>query len=394
MLTISANLSITGDLIITTSGSVTQAAGIFDIGTGGNNQDINIDGGSLSITGGSTNIHGLLIGINSSTIAFTGGTILIDDEIDIFSGTSLSVSTTLTSVNQDDIEIDGNASMTVSAGALITGFDDLQFIGDGGSYTQTGGVTSFEDQIEIDGTNATINISGGTMDIAFDINFAGGAGNQVNVSGTGTVTTTEITGTNQNTSITGGGTMVVGGVVLPVDLLYFKASRESSEILLEWATASEINNDHFEIEKSFDGINFSKSIEVSGSGNSSDQVKYNYVDMVAQNGDVYYRLSQVDFDGTSETYNTIFVGGEIPENNISIYPNPSDGANLTLRSLSSEANTGLVIIYNLKGNVISKHHLAFNESQISMNPKLPKGIYFAKIQIGLQIVTKKFVVNK
>ncbi len=87
--------------------------------------------------------------------------------------------------------------------------------------------------------------------------------------------------------------------VLPIELLYFTGEKKScNNNLLIWATATETNNDHFEIERSSDAINFTKIKEIPGSINSLETKKYVYVDLNPESGVNYYRLKQVDLDGT------------------------------------------------------------------------------------------------
>ncbi len=87
--------------------------------------------------------------------------------------------------------------------------------------------------------------------------------------------------------------------VLPIELLYFNGERKyCSQNMLIWSTATETNNDHFEIERSSDAINFKKIKEIPGSINSLETKKYVYTDSNPESGINYYRLKQVDLDGT------------------------------------------------------------------------------------------------
>lgn len=91
---------------------------------------------------------------------------------------------------------------------------------------------------------------------------------------------------------------------LPVTWLYFTArANDSHEVALNWATASEINNDRFEIERSADGSSFEKIGTVNGNGNSVQTIEYSFKDTTVQRGVYYYRLKQVDFDGRFEYSN-------------------------------------------------------------------------------------------
>jgi hypothetical protein len=88
--------------------------------------------------------------------------------------------------------------------------------------------------------------------------------------------------------------------ILPIELLSFNAKRSDEEtILLQWATASEINNDYFEIEKSYNGIEFHSIGIVKGAGNSSTTSSYSYEDKSGESHRLtYYRLAQIDYDRT------------------------------------------------------------------------------------------------
>lgn len=109
---------------------------------------------------------------------------------------------------------------------------------------------------------------------------------------------------------------------LPVEWLSFEAFKGNNDAVnLSWSTASEVNNDYFEIERSENGKEFSVIASVEGNGNSSAVSTYQYTDSKPLNGTSYYRLKQVDFDGQYE-YSVIRAV------NIAaayfVYPNPAD----------------------------------------------------------------------
>ncbi|MGV3642348.1 MAG: hypothetical protein ACO1NZ_17630, partial [Adhaeribacter sp.] len=125
---------------------------------------------------------------------------------------------------------------------------------------------------------------------------------------------------------------------LPVELISFEGEATKSGVLLEWATATEKNNDRFEVERSTNGVTFTKIAEVKGNGNATAKRTYSLRDAKASRGTHYYRLKQVDFDGTSEYSKMIAV-----ENNLSaaasgllVAPNPANGQ-FTIALDNSEA---------------------------------------------------------
>jgi len=109
---------------------------------------------------------------------------------------------------------------------------------------------------------------------------------------------------------------------LPVEWLSFEAIKRNNDgVDLSWSTASEVNNDYFEIERSENGKDFGAIASVEGNGNSSAVSTYQYTDSQPLNGTSYYRLKQVDFDGQYEY-------SDIRAINIAtayfVYPNPAD----------------------------------------------------------------------
>lgn len=92
---------------------------------------------------------------------------------------------------------------------------------------------------------------------------------------------------------------------LPVELIEFNGKYFNTGLKLYWSTASEINNDYFEILKSYDSFNFFKIASVRGKGNSNSLVEYEYIDYEVCDTIVYYKLKQVDYDGTIKEYGPI-----------------------------------------------------------------------------------------
>ena len=99
--------------------------------------------------------------------------------------------------------------------------------------------------------------------------------------------------------------LVDNSTPLPVTLLNFEVDCENGFTVLNWSTASEINNDYFVIEKSTDAINFFPIATVQGNGNSNTVLSYTYTDETPNYATTYYRLKQVDFDGKFEYFNVV-----------------------------------------------------------------------------------------
>lgn len=106
-----------------------------------------------------------------------------------------------------------------------------------------------------------------------------------------------------------GGTSTLDcSVVLPIELSDFFAERKEGHNLITWITQSEVNNSHFELERSTDGLAFERIAVLSGLGNSTLEAIYEYKDQNFINREInYYRLKQVDFDGVFEYFDIISV---------------------------------------------------------------------------------------
>jgi hypothetical protein len=87
-------------------------------------------------------------------------------------------------------------------------------------------------------------------------------------------------------------------ITLPIELLSFKVENIIEYNNISWVTASEVNNDYFLLEESVDGINWTYLSKINGNGNSTEKIEYYYQDRNFVNNINYYRLTQVDFDGT------------------------------------------------------------------------------------------------
>lgn len=173
---------------------------------------------------------------------------------------------------------------------------------------------------------------------------------------------------------------------LPVKLVSFTADKyNETQSQLKWATSSEINNDHFDIERSADGLAWSKIGEVKGAGNSNETMEYSYTDEATMTGANYYRLKQVDFDGKFEYSNIAevdFDGGR-PLNTtvMSIYPNPlSAGKGLNIALKESDDNIKNIIITNEVGQVVYKTDVQETQGYEIQGLDLPAGIYMVNVQ--------------
>lgn len=92
---------------------------------------------------------------------------------------------------------------------------------------------------------------------------------------------------------------------LPIELINFDATNQNTYNLITWSSASEHNNDYYLVERSTDGFNWSVVNNQNGAGNSTSKIDYSFRDFTYEAAINYYRLTQVDIDGQSETFKTI-----------------------------------------------------------------------------------------
>jgi hypothetical protein len=152
------------------------------------------------------------------------------------------------------------------------------------------------------------------------------------------------------------GPLIFGGfssTTLPVELTYFKAIPDNGRVNINWETASQVNCDYFSVERSTDGSNFSSIAQVKGKGNSSQSDAYAYADESAPEGTSYYRLTEVDFDGSKHYYSPVSVNIK-SSSTITVYPNPvHTGSTVTIEIAPSEISNDVdVSIVNLEGKKI------------------------------------------
>jgi hypothetical protein len=181
---------------------------------------------------------------------------------------------------------------------------------------------------------------------------------------------------------------------LPVKLIDFTATAvENSYIRLDWSTALEINNAGFEVERSTNGIEFTKIGWMVGHDNSTTQQVYTFDDKtVLPNTRYYYRLKQVDNGNVAFEYSKVIsgmiTGKKINENDILVYPNPVDK---NLFVVVPEGKVGLISITNILGEVI--YTSSDNVQNKTMVPfeNLSSGYYFVTVKGDNLLVTKKIL---
>lgn len=180
--------------------------------------------------------------------------------------------------------------------------------------------------------------------------------------------------------------------VLPIELVFFTANCNGKSSLIEWTTATEKNNDFFVLERSTDAVNFKEIARVAGAGNSIEPINYAYTDYGVRNGDNYYRLVQVDYDGTSTASEIIVANclGTDGEPEVLAYPNPF-GDDLTLRFENFGNIQATVEVYDMLGRMVhtQKVNCSQNDYEVVLRlAGLSDGTY------NVRISTADFVINR
>lgn len=178
---------------------------------------------------------------------------------------------------------------------------------------------------------------------------------------------------------------------LPVKLLFFTAENTDNNGVLAWATATETDNDHFDVERSLDGVSFEKIGQVAGHDNSAQTINYGYndADLSSHNVNViYYRLKQVDIDGNFQYSNIASVNVSADQQNfhiISTYPNPF-ADHFSVSFFSPALQPVRMSVYDIRGSLVSEETISAAEGMniysIPGASHLASGFYTMNITVG------------
>lgn len=180
-----------------------------------------------------------------------------------------------------------------------------------------------------------------------------------------------------------------GATPLPVQLLFFKANPSSKGVDLKWATASEKGAHYFAIEKSLNGKDFTEIGRVDAAGTTISRQDYSFFDGNALLGRNYYRLKEVDFDGTYEYFNITFADTD-GKRAVSLYPNPIQHSHLQFKMNFASDEQGHAKVYNSTGALVSS--FTFHGTSYNEETNLRPGAYVLKVSVGKELFTQRFVV--
>ena len=193
-------------------------------------------------------------------------------------------------------------------------------------------------------------------------------------------------------------TLVVG-LVIPVELTAFNASVNKNDVVLNWTTATELNNLGFEIQRRTSNGDYISLGFINGKGTTTEMNDYSFIDKTVDAGSYTYRLMQKDFDGTFAYSQEVEVDIDLPldyslDQN---YPNPFNPTT-TIRYAIPEDNFVSIKLYDVLGNEVitlvneqkqaGRYEMLFNASNIA------SGVYYYQISSGSFTQTRKLMLMK
>jgi len=202
----------------------------------------------------------------------------------------------------------------------------------------------------------------------------------------------QITG-HFTTGFSGFGVGAVQASALPVELTQFTGRTEKSNAVLEWNTATEFNNQGFNIlrrteaERSFTNIGW-----VDGAGTTNTPQAYQLVDKNLADGQYYYQLEQVDFDGAVSYSEIITIKVDLGNISIALKPNPAFGfVNLSLAGFDNNDTYELSIIA-MNGQIIRSSTERGNNNQLDISNVTP-GVYYVQVKANELVRIEKLIVH-
>ena len=313
---------------------IIQTSASLTLGASGNPKNLTTNNNTTLSVAGTLIIWGNLV-VNNNIIWNVTGTVIIKGNVTLGNGASITVGGTGT------VQIDGN------------------FVG--------GNTTS----LVVDG-NVSI---GGSLTV----------GNGSSATGTGTVTVAGSCADGTSPTFCGSGP-------LPVSLLFFVGKRVENNILITWSTASELNFDYFDVERSSNAKLFTSIGKITGQGTSNVRNDYSLTDEKPIIGKNYYRLKSVDFDGYTEYFDVVSVDFTA-DKLFFISPNPSDGASLGFTLNFVPDGNASIIVYDNLSNIVGFYTPSDHSQNITFPNSLKSGLYYAKIIAGDFVKVERFVVR-
>jgi hypothetical protein len=192
------------------------------------------------------------------------------------------------------------------------------------------------------------------------------------------------------------------GAPLPVELTSFSAVQSNGNVILNWETATEINNSGFAVERKGQNESWKSIGFIAGYGTSADQHSYSFVDKISNSGKYSYRLKQIDFNGSFSYSKEVEVTVTPSEFKLyNNYPNPFNPSTIISYNLPSDAAVNLKV-YNSLGELVTElfngHQAAgYYEHQFNAyinGRSLASGIYIAELKANEKVQRIKMMLSK
>ena len=189
-------------------------------------------------------------------------------------------------------------------------------------------------------------------------------------------------------------------LIFPVELIAFEAEKKVGKALLSWATSSELNSSHFDVQLSFDGLAWENLGRVDAAGNSQNTLHYSFSDVsdIVPELTRYYRLKEVDKNGSFSFSNVIelnFVESDL--NDIAFAVNPFTDATYFEWSMATEGATQFRL-FDLQGKVIYEQIVqakrGYNRYDLGKNVTLDPGIYILHVETNDYLHSEKIIKQK
>lgn len=178
---------------------------------------------------------------------------------------------------------------------------------------------------------------------------------------------------------------------LPIELSYFNAKLVGNDVVLNWRTETEEHNAYMAVERSFDGIKFSEIGRLKGAGTTVEPQEYKFIDTAPKAGLNYYRLRQVDVDGTVAYHKMVSVNVAVKDIGLAVFPTLAAETALVQTNRVAEVE-GRLRIVDMMGKVMIEHVLAPGVNQVELQlGTLAPGQYIVQVQVADEISTARFV---
>jgi hypothetical protein len=186
---------------------------------------------------------------------------------------------------------------------------------------------------------------------------------------------------NDQTNNSPTGTVSVTNLPLPVTFESFDAKVKGCEVLLNWITSTERNNDVFKVERSADGKQFEEIAQVKSAGNGNAVKRYNFVDANPLNGKNLYRIVQVDMDRNSTATQAREVSVNCEAAVVELYPNPAN-VKLFVKGLKG---TSTIRVFNVLGQQVMEETTELPIHELDVQ-RLAAATYQVQVSNGANIV--------